>query len=74
MTSSMAFDLVVLDEAQRIKNANSTTALSCRMLRRKMAWALTGVAEAQGRSDGRKGPSRESQRPLSQEACRPAKG
>ena len=37
------FDLVVLDEAQRIKNRNSTTALACRILPRKRAWALSAT-------------------------------
>ena len=37
------FDLVVLDEAQRIKNRNSTTALACRLLPRKRAWALSAT-------------------------------
>ena len=38
-----AYDVVVLDEAQRIKNANSETALACRVLRRDASWALTGT-------------------------------
>ncbi len=38
-----AFDLVVLDEAQRIKNKNSATALACRLLPRKRAWALSAT-------------------------------
>ena len=37
------FDLVVLDEAQRIKNRASTTALACRLLPRSRAWALTAT-------------------------------
>lgn len=37
------FDLVILDEAQRIKNINSNLALSCRLLRRANSWALTGT-------------------------------
>lgn len=37
------FDLVVLDEAQRIKNSNSITSMVCRQLPRKKAWALTGT-------------------------------
>lgn len=40
---SDAFDLVVLDEAQRIKNRDSTTALACRLLPRKRAWALSAT-------------------------------
>lgn len=39
----MHFDLVVLDEAQRIKNRNSTTAEIVRALPRGRAWALTGT-------------------------------
>lgn len=37
------FDIVVLDEAQRIKNVDSDTALACRLLRRNCSWALTGT-------------------------------
>jgi SNF2 family DNA or RNA helicase len=37
------FELVVLDEAQRIKNRHSRSALACRFLRRSRAWALTGT-------------------------------
>ena len=37
------FDLVILDEAQRIKNPDSATALACRVLPRKRAWALSGT-------------------------------
>lgn len=37
------FDLVVLDEAQRIKNRNSTTAQITRALPRSRSWALTGT-------------------------------
>jgi SNF2 family DNA or RNA helicase len=37
------FDLVVLDEAQRIKNPNSATAFACRLLPRARAWALTAT-------------------------------
>ena len=40
---SGAFDLVVLDEAQRIKNSDSATALACRLLPRKRAWALSAT-------------------------------
>ena len=41
--SSTEFDVVVLDEAQRIKNPNAETALACRVLRRDASWALTGT-------------------------------
>ncbi len=33
------FDLVVLDEAQRIKDRNSATSLACRLLPRRRSWA-----------------------------------
>src|SRR5262249_31478667 len=37
------FDLVVLDEAQRIKNKESKTAQVTRCVRRSRSWALTGT-------------------------------
>jgi len=37
------FDLVVLDEAQRIKNRDSKTAEVVRSITRKRSWALTGT-------------------------------
>src|SRR5207244_10314697 len=37
------FDLVLLDEAQRIKNRDSKTAQVVRGLRRQRSWALTGT-------------------------------
>lgn len=40
---SSTFDIVILDEAQRIKNANSATSLSCRLLSRKCSWALSAT-------------------------------
>ena len=40
---SGTFDLVILDEAQRIKNRDSSTALACRLLPRKRAWALSAT-------------------------------
>ncbi len=40
---SAHFDLVILDEAQRIKNRNSTTAQTVRALHRSRSWALTGT-------------------------------
>ena len=39
----MHFDLVALDEAQRIKNRNSTTAEVIRSIPRTRSWALTGT-------------------------------
>jgi len=38
-----AFDLVILDEAQRIKNRDSQTNQAARGLRRQRSWALTGT-------------------------------
>lgn len=40
---SLGFDLVVLDEAQRIKNRNSTTSEIVRSIDRQRSWALTGT-------------------------------
>ena len=37
------FDLVVIDEAQRIKNRKSATSLACRLLQRKRSWALSAT-------------------------------
>lgn len=37
------FDLAVLDEAQRIKNRDSATALAARLIPRSRSWALTGT-------------------------------
>ncbi len=37
------FDLVILDEAQRIKNRDSRTASTARSVPRKRSWALTGT-------------------------------
>jgi SNF2 family DNA or RNA helicase len=39
----VAFDLVILDEAQRIKNHDSKTAQVVRSIRRSRSWALTGT-------------------------------
>lgn len=46
-----AFDLVILDEAQRIKNRNSATALSCSLLPRTRAWALSATPLENDRND-----------------------
>jgi len=43
LPADVRFDLVVVDEAQRIKNASSSTAESCRLLPRQRSWALTGT-------------------------------
>ena len=40
---SHSFDIVILDEAQRIKNRHSATALACRLLPRKCSWALSAT-------------------------------
>ena len=40
---AMRFDLVVLDESQRIKNRNSTTSQVVRSISRGRSWALTGT-------------------------------
>lgn len=40
---SVRFDVVVLDEAQRIKNRESKTAQVVRSIRRDRSWALTGT-------------------------------
>jgi SNF2 family DNA or RNA helicase len=37
------FDLLVLDEAQRIKNRDSRTAMTIRSVQRRRSWALTGT-------------------------------
>jgi len=39
----LKFDLVVLDEAQRIKNRSSTTSQVVRSISRSRSWALTGT-------------------------------
>ena len=41
--SEVCFDLVVLDEAQRIKNSDSKSSLACRLLNSRRSWALTGT-------------------------------
>ena len=41
--SDVCFDVVVLDEAQRIKNLDSKSSLACRLLKRARSWALTGT-------------------------------
>lgn len=41
--SQLRFDLVVLDESQRIKNRGGTTSLVVRSIARKRSWALTGT-------------------------------
>ena len=41
--SDVEFDLVVLDEAQRIKNVGSATNWACRLVRKHYGWALSGT-------------------------------
>lgn len=43
LSNSLHFDLVVLDEAQRIKNRNSSTSEIVRSIPRSRSWALTGT-------------------------------
>jgi SNF2 family DNA or RNA helicase len=43
INADVHFEVVVVDEAQRIKNRHSRSALACRFLRRSRAWALTGT-------------------------------
>jgi SNF2 family DNA or RNA helicase len=43
LDSGLSFDLVVLDEAQRIKNRSSTTSQITRAITRTRNWALTGT-------------------------------
>jgi SNF2 family DNA or RNA helicase len=43
LDEGLSFDLVVLDEAQRIKNTASTTSQVVRSIRRTRNWALTGT-------------------------------
>jgi SNF2 family DNA or RNA helicase len=43
MGQHIIFDVVILDEAQRIKNRHSRGALGCRLIRRNRSWALSGT-------------------------------
>lgn len=43
MPAELRFSVTVLDEAQRIKNVDSSTSLGVRLLRRDRAWALSGT-------------------------------
>ena len=40
---NVEFDLVIIDEAQRIKSRHSATNLACRIIPRARSWALTGT-------------------------------
>ena len=42
-SNDVCFDIVILDEAQRIKNMHSKSSLACRLLKRNRSWALTGT-------------------------------
>ena len=42
-SNDVYFDVVVLDEAQRIKNPDSKSSLACRLLNSRRSWALTGT-------------------------------
>ena len=48
---SNTFDIVILDEAQRIKNRVSATSLACRLLPKKRAWALSATPLENNESD-----------------------
>lgn len=41
--SDINFDIVILDEAQRIKNSNSLVAMACKLVSRSRSWAPTGT-------------------------------
>ncbi len=43
LPAGLSFGVTLLDEAQRIKNVDSSTALGVRLLPRQRAWALTGT-------------------------------
>ena len=49
--SDLQFDLVALDEAQRIKNRSSTTAQVVRSINRSRSWALTGTPVENSQED-----------------------
>jgi hypothetical protein len=44
MGQDTVFDLVILDEAQRVKNRHTRGALACRLISRKQSWALILMA------------------------------
>jgi len=43
LSNMVRFDVVVLDEAQKIKNIHSETSLAVRILQRDKSWAMTGT-------------------------------
>lgn len=51
LDEDLHFDLVVLDEAQRIKNQSSTTSQIVRSINRTRSWALTGTPVENSQDD-----------------------
>ncbi len=51
LSEDVHFDLVVLDEAQRIKNQSSTTSQIVRSISRTRSWALTGTPVENSQDD-----------------------
>ena len=43
MDASVHFEIIIVDEGQRIKNRHSRSALACRLLSRTRSWVLTGT-------------------------------
>ena len=43
MSQNLRFEVAIIDEAQRIKNRYSMTALACRLIQRNKSWALSGT-------------------------------
>lgn len=43
LSNMVRFDVVVLDEAQKVKNVHSETSLAVRILQRDKSWAMTGT-------------------------------
>ena len=43
LSNLVRFDVVVLDEAQKVKNVHSGTSLAVRILQRDKSWAMTGT-------------------------------
>lgn len=43
LATHVRFDLVIIDEAQRLKNNSSALNLACRIIPRERSWALTGT-------------------------------
>jgi SNF2 family DNA or RNA helicase len=43
MDPDIIFDIVILDEGQRIKNRQAMSSLACRLLQHRRAWVLTGT-------------------------------